>query len=190
MMLLKKHENAFGGMAELQLKSIIFQDEREVQKFFYSGKLPSHTGAIEFLESYNEIKVSWKKRITVEVHDKKFTLLSISNNNNDNNIEFDNGKKFIRFDHEFSEIESTYFSEDYIAIATGNFKICEKYNTYTQEKRPNYLILFKIIEKNEQKILMEVFRSNLNERFPNVENVQKLKINKKFAIQAVNYYGD
>lgn len=92
------------GRVTVKNKSIIFQDEREVQKFFYSGKLPSHTGAIEFLESYNEIKVSWKKRITVEVHDKKFTLLSISNNNNNNNMEFDNGKKFIRFDHEFSEI--------------------------------------------------------------------------------------
>jgi len=156
--------------------SIIFQTKRKVHKLLYSGKLPSHNVATELLESHNEIKVSWKNRIKVKVYEKKNTLLSISNNDDDDSMEFDNGKKFIRFDHEFSEIESTYFSDDYIVIATGNFKICEEYNE--QEKRPNYLILFKIIERNEQKILMEVCRSNLNERFQNINNVQKLKINK------------
>jgi len=169
------YESFYDSKVTVENHSIICQDENVVRKLLYPGKLPSHTVAIELLEFYNEINASLKNRIKVEVHEKKFTLLSICGD--DNYMEFDNGETFVRFDHEFSEILPPDINDDYIAIVTGDFKICYKY--VTKEKRPNYLVLFKIIEKNERKILVEVFRSNLNERFQNIENVIQIKINKK-----------
>jgi len=128
-------------------KSFYFsRTENIVNKFKYSGELPTMPDVANNLLESSDIETSWENRIKYEIFENKYTLLSIrSNKDKEKNMKFANGGEVLRIDHVLEGRLTVKFNENYLIIVIG-------YRNYKQrmDNYPVEIILIKFIVKNNE----------------------------------------
>jgi len=159
---------------------ILCRNENILIKLSNSGnlsKLPTEEGfvASKFTESIEENNKSWRNRVNFRTVDNVGTFLSVRNDIDCGNMKFENGEE-IEFKHEFSELIEVECNGRYLSIIVSGIADIRRCQVF-----PYCLVVIEIIRKNDKEnVLMEVFRTYLQDMFPNFD-FRKIIFNKNLS---------
>lgn len=121
------------------IRSHISVEKFEIQEL---GKQSAPDESPTFIEVFKN--QCWENRIKLKVVENKYTLLSIRDEHDMQNMKFDNKAKVLLFDHVFYKVNiKVSFNGSYLAIAIG-----DSVNGSKKWKKKTYFIFIKIIESD------------------------------------------